>query len=170
MGPVRYSISEELHLAFWKLQFASSLFRGLAILTGLVAILGLIAFLFDDAIAALSVVIGGVISATLVIAFSRFVVLPWQAKRAWADYVLIKEHVDLTLDDEGFSLVQPSAHVNGKWSQIVLWNERDELFAMYLNSQLAYILPKDQIDKAIINFARERLIAAGLVKKGKRRK
>ncbi len=170
MGPVRYSISEELQFAFWKLNFTSNLPRALAVIAAIVVILGILVFVFEDWVAALTAMICIMLGGTATLLCIRFILFPRQAKKAWADYALIKEHVDLTLDEAGFSLVQPSAHVDAKWTQIVRWNEQDELFAMYLNSQLAYILPKDQVGKEIIDFARERLIKSGLVTKGKRRK
>lgn len=169
MDPVRYTVSEEIHLAYWTLQFDSSIKRAIVFLCGLVVVLAIIAFVIADGISALSVGIGGVIGAVIVTLATRFIVIPWQAAKSWRDYALLKEEMTITMHEDGFSIEQPSAHVDAKWSSMIAWHETDQLFAMYLNRQLAYVLPKDQVSAAHTDYARRHLIASGLHNKGTRR-
>ncbi|MEO1222364.1 MAG: YcxB family protein [Pseudomonadota bacterium] len=129
-----------------------------------------LAFAFDGWDAVLPVSIGGLIGAGLMLGLARFVFVPRYAKRAWRDFALIKEPVELTLSAEGFGMVQPSAHVDAKWEQIIAWDEDSKVFALYVTRQQAYILPKSQLSVGHIDFSRSCLIKSGLIKKGTKRK
>ncbi len=170
MEPVRYTISKAQHLAFWKLQFDASLRRGLLILGLVVAALVLVALGAGEAEDAFSAAFGGVLGATIMVVVMRFVMIPRQATKAWNDYALIKEEMTLTLGEESFTIAQKSGHVEAQWADMTTWDETDAIFVMYLTRQLAYLIPKDQVPDAHIDFARQSLADSGLIKAGKRRK
>lgn len=135
-----------------------------------IAILSAAAFVYDDEGAAIAVAIGGLLGVSGMFAFFRFVSVPRQAKRAWHEFALIKEPMELSVDEDGFELIQPSAHVKSPWRDMIAWNEDLRVFAIYITQQQAYILPKDQIEASTIDFARTRLIESGLTAKRKKRK
>ena len=170
MDPVHFSLDKETHLAFWRMQFDASLKRGLLILGALIVALAGLAFMFDDGASMIAIIIGGTVGVVVVLTLVRFVFLPRNAAKMWREYALIKEPMELTMSEAEFSLNQPSAHVRAQWAQMVKWNENDVLLAIYLNAQMAYVLPKEAIGKEHIDYARERLIASGLATRGKGRK
>jgi len=169
VGPVGYSIEEADQVAFNALHFRGSVPRFVLFATLTVGAIMALAYSFDGAMGALSVCIGGVIGIALMLAIVRYITVPRFARKAWRDFALIREPMTLTLHEEGFTLDQPSAHVDGRWSNMIAWDEDVKVFAIYVTRQQAYILPKDQIEADIIDYARARLIDSGLIKRGKRR-
>ncbi len=170
MEPATYSISQEDHVAFSVMHFYGS-FAQFVLVMGLVvvAVTAVLLALFEWT-SAYSVIIGGAVGMAVMFVLTRFVTVPRHAKKSWRDFALLREPVELTLSQEGFSMVQPSAEVTAKWDDMIVWNESEHVFAIYITQQQAYILPKQQIPASHIDFARERLIESGLVKKRKRRK
>lgn len=170
MEPVSYQISEQINRRFWELQFNSSLKKGLTILACWVIVLGVIAFALDGLVGAVSIATGGVAAVLVVVLVARYFFLPRNAAKAWRDHALLREEMELSLRDEGFSIKQPSAYVDVQWTDIVAWNESTDLLAIYPTLQMAYVIPKVDIGSEHVDFARGRLIASGLPNKGKRRK
>ena len=170
MESVKYTLTEEEHLAFWKLQFDSSLKRSLVVLAALIAALAVASVAISGPASAVGVVSGGIAGAIIVLLLCRFVIIPYQANKVWRDFALIKEEMTLTLREEGFTIEQVSGHVDAKWSQMVAWHEAQAVFAIFVNRQLAYLIPRGQVAPEVVDFARERLIESGLTKKGARRK
>lgn len=170
MDPIHYAIREEDQLAFADLHFRASVPRFL--LAGGLAVAALLAMAFavDGAEAAWAVSIGGAIGLALMYALIRYIFVPRHARRAWRDFALIQEPIDLTLGEDGFTLNQASAHVEARWEHMIAWDEDKRVLAIYVTRQQAYILPKDQVGAAALEYARERLIESGLIAKGKRRK
>lgn len=170
MEPARYSISQEDHIAFVLLHFRRNI-PGFLIAGSLaVCILCAGAFVYDDGNAALAVAIGGVLGMGGMFAIIRYFSVPRHAKRAWQEFALIKEQMELRVSEGGFELDQPSAHVKSSWCDMVAWNEDERVFAIYVTQQQAYILPKGQIEASLIDYARTQLIESGLQAKGKKRK
>ncbi len=170
MEPAAYSISQEDHVAFSVMHFYGS-FIQFVLVVGffVIAMTALLLALFEWN-SAYSAIIGGAVGMVLMFVLTRFVTVPRHAKKSWRDFALLREPVELTLSQDGFSMVQPSAEVTAKWSDMVAWNESEHVFAIYITQHQAYILPKPQIPASHIDFARERLMESGLVKKRKRRK
>jgi len=88
----------------------------------------------------------------------------------WDAFGLIKEEMTIKLGEEGFTITQPSAHVDAKWSDMTGWDEVTEVLAVYVTRNQGYVVPKSQVPVSQIDYARERLIANGLPKAGALRK
>ncbi|WP_298333538.1 YcxB family protein [uncultured Erythrobacter sp.] len=170
MEAARYKVSEEHQIAFTLLHFRASI--PLFLLAGGLVTLAIaaVAYALADKFAALSVAIGGVIGVCLMLAIIRFFSIIRHAKRAYREFALIKEPVELTLSDAGFTMAQPSAHVEGRWDKMIKWDEDDEVFAIYITQQQAYVVPKDQVEPGLIHVARNGLMASGLTTKRKKRR
>jgi len=170
MDPVHYSISEKNQLDFSVMHFWASMPRFLAIMGGLVVVIVAVSWSLDDWGIALSAIVSGVVGVSIMLAIVRFFTIPRFARKAWRDFALIKEPVELALSEDGFKMTQPSAHVDAAWDNMLAWNETDSVFAIYVTQQQAYILPKAQVGTRAIDYVRERLIDSGLVKRGAKRK
>ena len=170
MPPAKYAITQQDQLAFNILHWRGTVPRALFYVTLVVAGMIALAFAFDGMEGAIPVAVGGVVGVAVMLTLARYILVPRHAKRAWREFALIKEPVELSFTDDGFTLLQPSAHVDARWEKMIAWDEDAQVFAIYVTRQQAYILPKAQLDDAVIDFARERLIATGLVQKGAKRK
>lgn len=170
LGPATYAITENDQLAFNILHWRATVPRALVFVAIVIVCLMALSYIADGPESTLLVAVGGVAGAALMFTLARFVLVPRHAKRAYREFALIKEPVKLSMNDETFSIVQPSARVEASWTQIIAWNEDLKVFAMYVTRQQAYILPKGQVEDSMIDFARERLVATGLIARGKARK
>ncbi|MGB3472403.1 MAG: YcxB family protein [Erythrobacter sp.] len=166
MEPVSYTISKEDHFAFWARQFSKSIRRFVIIVAGVVVVLGSLAWFLSDWTSAVAVVTGGCIGAVLFPLIMRYLVLPREAQRTWDAFALIKEEMTIDLGEERFTITQPSAHVDAKWSDMTGWDEVAGVFAVYVTRNQAYVIPKSQVPASHIDYARERLIANGFPKAG----
>lgn len=170
MKPASYRITEQDQLAFNILHWQATVPKALLYVAIVVAGLLALAFVFDGLDAVMPVMVGGIAGAGIMMLIARYILVPRHAKRAWRDFALIREPIELCVTEDGFKIVQPSAHVNATWEKMIAWDENAKVFAIYVTRQQAYILPKEQIDDEVIDFARKRLMSTGLVQKGKTRK
>lgn len=106
------------------------------------------------------------VSAVGTLAAIRFLMVPRIAKRQWRENHNIREELTLTLNQDGFTIAEPSSHVDARWDQMLKWEESDAILAIFPNSLVAYILPKQQVGPEHIDFARQRLISNGLAQAG----
>ena len=169
MEPLRYSISENAQIAFSLMHFRASAWKILAFLCAFVVAIVCLSWSTGRLPEVVPVIVGGGVGIALWLGILQFIIVPWQAKRAWNEFSLIKEPIDLTLTETGINLAQPSATLESPWQNMIAWNECAEVFAIYVTRQQAYIIPKDQVGTEHIEFARKCLIESGLSKKGKRR-
>lgn len=170
METARYAIGEEDQIAFMLLHFRRSIPAFLVAGALTVVLLGTLAFVYDDGRAAMAAAIGGVLGMSAMFGYFRFLAIPKHAKRAWREFALIQEPMEFTVGTDGFEIVQPSAHVKALWSNMIRWDEDERVFAIYVTQQQAYILPKNQIEPSVIEYARQCLVESGLAAKGKKRK
>lgn len=170
MEPVSHTITKDDHFAFWARQLSKSIRRFVIIVAGVVVVLGLLAWFLNDRTSAVAVATGGCIGAILFPLIMRCLVLPKEAQRMWDAFGLIKEEMTIKLGEEGFTITQPSAHVDAKWSDMTGWDEVTEVLAVYVTRNQGYVVPKSQVPVSQIDYARERLIANGLPKAGALRK
>jgi len=170
MAPAKYTLTEEDQLAFNILHWRGTVPKALLYVGIAVAGMLALAFAVDGLDVVLPVLVGGTVGAAIMLLLARYVMVPRHAKRAYRDFALIKEPVELSVSEEGFAMHQPSAHVDAKWDKMIAWDENAHVFAIYVTRQQAYILPKSQVDDGVVDFARERLMASGLIQKGKARK
>ncbi|MEM7688153.1 MAG: YcxB family protein [Pseudomonadota bacterium] len=152
------------------LHFRASIGRFVLIATGAVLAIMAIAYTFDGEEAVLPVAIGGVIGVVLMLAIIRYVTVPRFARKAYRDFALIREPIEFSPREDGFTLHQPSAHVDAQWLNMIAWDENEKVFAIYVTRQQAYILPKQQVEAEVIDFVRAGLINSGLIERGARRK
>jgi hypothetical protein len=170
MLSAHYQLTQQDYLAFLQMHNRANAPRGLLFLSVGGAALLLFGWATNDLpIAATTVAI--VMIAVLIMALLvHFAWMPRHVAKTWREYSLIREPVTLTLTADGFHFVQPSAHVDVKWANVVKWDEEDAIFAVYATRQLAYILPKGACAESLLEAAREGLLSSGLTAKRKRRK
>lgn len=166
MQSARYVITPEDSVAYGTLHFDRSVKRAApVIVTAMVVLSGLFASLHGVLKGAIML---GFLSVCVGLAlFSvRFWINPRRITCILRKSALLQEPQTLTLSDQGFSIVQPSAHVEMTWGQIKAWDENERVLALYVTGQLAYILPKRQINSGCINAVRGRLVDSGLTVRG----
>lgn len=166
-GPATYRIDEELHLAFVQMTLRQARKKFVMIGGGvaLAAILWLVG-LEVLSIALVSGLFGGVLASV----FWQFVILPRRTRKIYQESAFLQEEITITLSDDEFNFQQASGSARVAWNKTVKWDETPTLFAIFINRQMAYILPKSQLGDAVIDYARDRLVETGLSTPGKLRK
>jgi len=170
-APIAYSIDEPLYLSFCRLAYRRAIARmaGWAALWIAIALV-LLFFAGFRTVSMLSGVMAGIVAFALVMASRWFVVLPRQARKIYGETAWFQERLELTADEQGFTMNQPSGTLKGKWQEMVKWDEAPALLAIYFNRVTAAIVPKTSHSHEMTNHCRDRLIVSGLPKAGKRRK
>lgn len=165
------TLDEQLHLKLWKLQFRRSVWNCLkGGLIGIVIILLVIAL--TDGLRAsdvLAVALIGSVALTAVLVVG-WLTLPRRARQVFRESAGLHEQHRYELDETGFTTTQTSGHLRANWSDLVKWDETDEIFVIFPNRLMGYLIPKGQVSPEFVDYARLRLIDSGLSIKGKLRK
>jgi YcxB-like protein len=170
MLSAHYQLTQQDYLAFLRLHNRANAPRGLLFLAAGGFALLLFGWATNDLPIAATTLAIVMIAVLIIGVLVHFAWMPRHVAKTWREYSLIREPVTLTLTADGFHFVQPSAHVDVKWANVVKWDENATIFAVYATRQLAYIFPKSACEVALLNAAREGLLASGLLKKGRPRK
>lgn len=170
--PGTFQVDEAIHIEFSKMTCRANAVRPIGIMSAVVLIAAAILFLVgtNDSIGlGIGVLIGLAVGLGLIF-LSYMFLLPRQAVSLFRQSGYLREPQTISFEESGFLMEQASGHGRHQWTMMNKWNETDALFAIYLNRMLAFVLPKDQIAPATIDFIRSQLIASGLPKKGKQRR
>ncbi len=170
MEPVAYRISQGDYIALLRLFAVRAIPRFVMIMAAVVAAVAVVAVPLGAPEAAYSAVATAVIIVPVLLLLARYVIIPLRGGRTFREYALIREEMTLTLSGEGFAIAQASGHVAMTWSDMLLWDESDQIFALHPTRELAYILPKQAIGHDRVALIKQKLTASGLPRKGKRRK
>lgn len=99
-----------------------------------------------------------------------YLTLPRRSRKVYSQTASLGEAQQYALDEEGFSVSQASGSARVTWADLHMWDEDANVFLMHPNSMQAYLIPKSQVDKQFIAFAKAQLSENGLPKKGFPRK
>ncbi len=170
--PQTYQLDEGLHTRFWRMAYLRTLPGALLRFFGVIilALIVLMVFFKPDWRALLAGIGGGLIVLILILAVQYWLLLPRQSGKVFRESVKLHEPQTLRVDDVEFEITQPSAHTKYGWGEVVKWEETDDFLAIFPNRAVAHIVPKGQVDPALIDYARTKLIEYGLPKPGKLRK
>ncbi|MFO6447385.1 YcxB family protein [Erythrobacter sp. NE805] len=91
----------------------------------------------------------------LVIAF-----LPRRVRKSLAEARRLGSGADMAIDAQGLRLTTAIAEVTLAWPQFRRWHENAKVMSLAVSERDALLLPKAQIDPAIIDAVRNHLIAA----------
>ena len=169
--PITVELDESLHLAFWRLVGSRSV-KQIAVygpvVLGLVLLLG---YSFGEKPLELVLpALVGLVVLAVGIASLWFWAWPVQSSKIFNETTALREAQAITIAQNSFTIDQASGCWTQKWNDMVKWDENSAVFAVFPNRYLGYIFPKDQIDIAVIDFARAQLIETGLTKRGALRK
>lgn len=170
MHPVAYRISQGDYITLMQMFAARAFPRFAMLIAGVVVIVSVIALAVDAPQAAYSAAVTAALIVPALWLLGRYVIIPRKGARTFRDYALIREEMTLSLSAEGFAIAQASGHVAMAWSDVLMWDESNQILAIQPTSELAYIIPKQAIGDERADFIRQRLTDCGLSRKGKRRK
>jgi len=91
----------------------------------------------------------------LVIAF-----LPRRVRNSLAEARRLGSGADMAIDAQGLRLTTAISQVTLAWPQFKIWHENGKVLALGVTDREALLLPKAQLDPAIIETVRNHLIAA----------
>lgn len=106
-------------------------------------------------------VLVGVLAAGLYTLGTRIFLRP-KVRKVYRETASLKEDMTLFLEDGGIRIEQPSGMHRTQWGQLVRWDEDNHVFALFINRWQAFILPKQQVHKDIVDFMREQMKQSGL--------
>ena len=114
-------------------------------------------------------IIVGIMAGGAVLAFKRLM-LRRRSLKVFAESASLRELQTISAINGGFSTEQESGTTKLRWENVAKWDETADIFAIFPNRLMAYILPKVKVRAAMIDYMRNQLIEAGLPKPGKLRK
>ena len=170
--PQTYQLDEDLHLRLWRMTYRGTLPGAFLRFFGVIALalIVLAVFFQPDWLSLLVGVGSGCVFLFLILCVQYWVLVPRQSGKVFRESVKLHEPQTLRVDEAGFEVTQPSAHANYGWGEIAKWDETGDFFGIFPNRAVAYIVPKAQVDPALLDYARAKLIENGLPKPGKLRK
>ena len=170
--PQTYQLDEDLHVRLWRMTYRGTLLAAFLRFFGVIALalVVLVVFLEPDWPALLAGIGAGFTVLLLILVVQYWVLLPRQSAKVFRESVKLHEPQTMRVDEVGFEITQPSAHANYGWGEVAKWDETGDFFGIFPNRATAYIVPKQQVDLALIDYARAKLIENGLPKPGKLRK
>ena len=83
---------------------------------------------------------------TIYLVLFFFVYFPYKFKKYYKQQKLIKEPMEIDIQDLGIKLSSPSVNANLTWDNFIKWKEGKKLFILYQTDTLMNILPKRNFD------------------------
>ncbi|GAA6142104.1 YcxB family protein [Hydrogenophaga sp. 5NK40-0174] len=135
----RYTISEEDYVQAMRLHARLTPLR----VVGTVACLLIIAVIAVMAPASVQPVFwGAFIGTVLMIVLGRWVLIPWQARRAYRKYKAIHDEFSLGFVPEGMQVASVDASGLVPWEKMLKWREGEAFILIYMMPRLFHIVPK----------------------------
>lgn len=165
-----YTLSEEDHLAFWRLISRAQYRKVLLWITPVVLAIAVWYVVTTGILAGVILLVSTLIASLLAGRGVDWLLLPWASRRAFRENVLLQEEVKMSLSDDKLMLSQKSGHLELQWCDALKWDESETVFAIFAARNLGYVIPKVSVPSSVIAAVRSRLISSGLTEKGQRRK
>lgn len=86
--------------------------------------------------------IGGVAGGLIATFGTRYLYVPWKAKRVFRQQRSLQLPFDFSWDDEGLLSRNEQGSYKHLWSDLLRWKENDRLFLVYISDAMFLILPK----------------------------
>ncbi|MBA4044575.1 MAG: hypothetical protein C0471_09185 [Erythrobacter sp.] len=169
-GPVTYWIKEDDHFAFNALMFRRTWTRCLILALPSAAIVAVpIAWFQRSVMQGIILVVVGVVAAGLY-AFGIRLFLRPRVSKVYRETAALQEEMTLFVEEGGVRIEQASGMHRTKWGNLVRWDEDNHIFTLFINRWQAFILPKQQVHKDVVDFMREQMKQSGLPRPWKLRK
>lgn len=169
-GPVTFRISEGDYFAFNALMFRRTWSRCLLLgLPGGALIAVPVAWAEQSVMQGIGLMLVGIAAGGLYTLVMRLFLKP-RVRKAYRETATLQEEMTLFVEDGCIRIEQPSGMQRPQWSQLLRWDEDDRVFALFLNRWQAFIFPKHQVSKEVVDFMRDQIKLSGLPRPWKLRK
>jgi len=169
-GPVTYRIGEGDYFAFDALIFRRTWTRCLLLaLPGCAIIAVPVAWAEQSVAQGIGLMLVGIAAAGLYTFVMRLFLRP-RVRKAYRETASLQEEMTLFVEDGGIRVEQPSGMQRPRWVQLLRWDEDERVFALFPNRWHAFIFPKQQVSKDVVDIMREQMRKSGLPRPWKLRK
>ena len=168
--PVTYRIGEGDYFAFNALVFRRTWTRCLLLaLPGGAMIAVPVALAEQSVMQGIGLMVVGIAAAGLYTFVMRLFLGP-RVRKAYRETASLQEEMMLFVEDGGIRVEQPSGIQRPLWAQLLRWDEDERVFALFPSRWQAFIFPKQQVSKDVVDFMREQMQQSGLARPWKLRK
>lgn len=142
----RYTISEEDYVHALRLHARLTPLR----MVGTAVSLLLIAVIASIAPRGMQPVFwGAFIGAVMMVVLGRWVLIPWQARRAYRKYKAIQDEFSLDFVPDGMQVASVDASGVVPWGKMLKWREDEKFILVYLMPRLFHIVPKSVAEQGL---------------------
>ena len=87
-------------------------------------------------------VIGGLIGGTIAGATTRYVYIPWKARRVFRQQKSLQREYSMSWNADGIQTKNKNGENSSSWSEFIRWKENENLFLLYISDIQFYMFPK----------------------------
>ena len=87
-------------------------------------------------------IIGGLIGGTFAGAITRYVYIPWKARRVFRQQKSLQREYTMSWNADGIQTKSKNGENSSSWSDFIRWKESENLFLLYISDIQFYMFPK----------------------------
>jgi len=87
-------------------------------------------------------IVGGLIGGIIAGSITRYVYVPWKARRVFRQQKSFQREFTLSWDADGVHSKDANGEYSSGWSDFIRWRENERLFLLYLSDIQFYMIPK----------------------------
>lgn len=87
-------------------------------------------------------IIGGLIGGIVGGATTRYVYIPWKARRVFRQQKSLQREYSMSWNSDGIQTKSKNGEYSSNWSEFIRWKENENIFLLYISDIQFYMFPK----------------------------